>query len=69
MHKPSFDIVVRVTHATGETVEWILGEYGYSLSEEERKRLRDAAATIITTTAVGRVLRKDTPARIIRRTR
>jgi transcriptional regulator with XRE-family HTH domain len=69
MHKPSFQTIVNVTHATGETVGWILGEYGYSISEEERKKLRDAAATIIEVTSAGRVLRKDTPARKIRRTR
>jgi|ERR1051325_3733746 transcriptional regulator with XRE-family HTH domain len=69
MPNPSFRNVVRVTHAAGETVGWILGEYGYSISEEERKKLRDAAATIIEVTSAGHLLRKDTPARKIRRTR
>ena len=66
---PSFHNVVRVTHAAGETVGWLLGEYGFAFSGEERKRLRDAAATIIQMTATGQRLRKDTPARKIRRTR
>lgn len=66
---PSFQNVVRLTHAAGETVGWILGEYGYSVSDDERKHLRDAAATILEVTSAGRVLRKDTPARKIRRTR
>ena len=55
---PNFEIVVRITHAVGETVGWLLGEYGYSLSEQERGRLRAAAATIIDVTAAGRLLRK-----------
>jgi transcriptional regulator with XRE-family HTH domain len=60
---PGFELVVRITHAAGESVGWILGEYGYSLSEEERGRLRDAAAAIINATAAGHLLRKDAPAR------
>ena len=69
MCKPSFQTVVNVAHAAGESVGWILGEYGYSISEEERKKLRDAAAIIIEVTAAGRHLRKDAPARKIRTTR
>lgn len=51
-HHPriSFDVVVRVTHATGQTVGWLLRERGYCLSAEERAKLRDAAATIIQVT-------------------
>jgi len=60
---PGFDLVVRITHAAGESVGWILGEYGYSLSEDERGRLRDAAVIIISVTSAGRVLRKDAPTR------
>jgi len=63
LRTPSFQLVVRITHAAGESVGWILGEYGYSLSEEERGRLRDAAAAIINATSAGRVLRKEAPAR------
>jgi predicted RNase H-like HicB family nuclease len=45
--RPSFDTVVRITHAAGETVGWLLGEPAYSLSVTERIRIREAAETIL----------------------
>ena len=65
--QPRFGTVVRIAHACGETVGWLLGEYGYSLSAEERERLRDAAVTIVNATSAGHLLRKDAPARKARR--
>jgi hypothetical protein len=44
--RPGFDVVVRLTHAAGETVGWLLGERGYSLSAEQVKHLREAAAIL-----------------------
>ena len=43
---PPFEIVVRITHATGHTVGWLLGEKGYSLSPDQVRDLRRAAAII-----------------------
>jgi transcriptional regulator with XRE-family HTH domain len=46
MTRPSFEVVVRIAHATGESVGWLLAEPGYALSNEQRELLRRAAATI-----------------------
>jgi len=46
MYKPSFDTVMRIARATGESVGWILGERAYAFSYEQRELLRRAAATI-----------------------
>lgn len=44
--RPSFDVVVRVIYATGETVGWILGERGYDFTEQERTVLRTAGVIL-----------------------
>lgn len=44
--RPSFETVVRIAHATGYTVGWLLGERGYSFGPEDVKQLRKAAAII-----------------------
>ena len=38
--RPSFDIVVRITHALNENVGWLLDERGFSLTGEEQRQLR-----------------------------
>lgn len=43
---PRFDTVVRIVHATGETVGWLLEERGYTFSSHERAELREAAVII-----------------------
>lgn len=43
---PSFETLVRIVHATGHTVGWLLGERGYTLSLEQVKELRRVAAII-----------------------
>jgi hypothetical protein len=48
---PQLETVERIARACGTTVGWLLGEYGYSLSVEQRRKLRDAAAAIIDATA------------------
>jgi len=68
LRHPSFESVVRLAHAAGENVGWLLAEPGYAFSEQERGRLRDAAVTIISMTSAGYLLRKDAPLRTIRRT-
>lgn len=49
-NRPQFETVVRITHACGTTVGWLLSEHGYSLSTQQRRQLRDAAAVIIEAT-------------------
>ena len=48
---PAFETVVQITHATGHTVGWLLGERGYSLSPDQVRDLRRAAAIIEEATA------------------
>src|SRR5205823_10402930 len=40
--KPAFETVVRIAHAVGESVGWLLEEPGYPLSAEQRSRLAEA---------------------------
>lgn len=49
--RPAFETIVRITHATGHTVGWLLEERGYSLSPDQVEQLRDAAAIIEAITA------------------
>jgi hypothetical protein len=44
--RPAFETVTRITHATGHTVGWLLGERGFSLSPEQVRDLRRVAAII-----------------------
>ncbi|MGZ5443135.1 MAG: hypothetical protein ACXW5U_22960 [Thermoanaerobaculia bacterium] len=43
---PAFETVIRITHATGHTVGWLLGERGYSLSPDQVRGLQRAATII-----------------------
>lgn len=43
---PGFDLVVRITHAAGESVGWVLGERGYCLSAEQVTRAREVAKVL-----------------------
>jgi transcriptional regulator with XRE-family HTH domain len=43
---PRIETLKKIARAAGTTVGWLLDEPGYSVSPEQRKRLRDAAATI-----------------------
>lgn len=43
---PSFRTVVRIVHATGHTVGWLLEEPGYSFAPHEVKQLRNVAAIL-----------------------
>ena len=44
--RPTFQTVVNVTHAAGQTVGWLLEERGYTFSADERALLREAAVII-----------------------
>jgi transcriptional regulator with XRE-family HTH domain len=46
MH-PRFETVVRVVHVCGETVGWLLEEYGFTYSKDERTQLAKAAEIIL----------------------
>ena len=43
---PRFETVVAITHATGESVGWLLGERGFSLSGAQREEVRKAAEVL-----------------------
>jgi transcriptional regulator with XRE-family HTH domain len=45
---PTLDTVVRVTHAIGENVGWILDEPGYFMSADEQRKLHDAVRVLET---------------------
>lgn len=45
--KPAFDTIVRIAHAAGESVGYILHEHDFPYSVEERAALTDAAAIIL----------------------
>ena len=40
--KPAFETVVRIAHAVGESVGWLLEEPGHPLSAEQQSRLTEA---------------------------
>lgn len=44
---PGFGVVVRVTQACGEHVGYILGEQPFSLSSEQRAKVRTAAGILM----------------------
>ena len=48
---PGFETIVRITHACGETVGWMLQERGYTLSADQVRALRQAAAVLDRVTA------------------
>jgi transcriptional regulator with XRE-family HTH domain len=44
---PRFDIVVRIAQAVGENVGYLLGEQPFSLSGEQRAKVRTAAGILM----------------------
>lgn len=44
--RPSFATVIRIVHATGHSAGWLLQERGYSLSPDQVRDLKRAAAII-----------------------
>jgi len=45
--RPSFDTIVRITHAAGETVGWLLEEPGFTLTAEQRAKVRTAGVILL----------------------
>jgi transcriptional regulator with XRE-family HTH domain len=48
--EPGFGVVVRLTHACGEHVGYILGEQPFSLSDEQRAKVRTAVGILMDVT-------------------
>ncbi len=44
---PGVDTIVRIAHAVGESVGWIVGEQGFELSGEQRARVRTVAGILM----------------------
>lgn len=44
---PRFSTVVAIVHAAGENVGWLLGEQGFSLSGDQRYKVRTAAEVLM----------------------
>jgi hypothetical protein len=53
--RPAFDTIVRITHAAGESVGWLLGERGHEFSSRELSFLRETAAILHQVTSGDRV--------------
>lgn len=45
--RPQFATIVRIAHAAGETIGWVLKESGFEFSAVERARLLDAAEIVM----------------------
>jgi hypothetical protein len=61
-HKePTFDTVVRITHAAGESVGWLLDENGFALSGDEQKQLRKVVRFLDDTLLGATAPRRDRP--------
>ena len=45
--QPSFETVVKIAHAAGVSVGWILEEPGFTLSDEHRAKLRSASMILL----------------------
>jgi len=48
--RPYFETIVRIIHAAGESVGWLLYERGYRISMKQRHQLRTAAAIVLNMT-------------------
>jgi hypothetical protein len=44
--RPMFETIVRITHASGHTVGWLLDERGFTLAPDQVRELRKAAKII-----------------------
>lgn len=45
--QPSFETIAKIAHAAGVSVGWVLGEPGFSLSDEHRAKVRTAALILV----------------------
>lgn len=59
--RPSFDLVVRIAHAVGENVGWLVDERGFSLSGDEQRQLRKVVRFLDDALAGTTVHRRERP--------
>jgi DNA-binding phage protein len=45
--RPQFGTIVRIAHAAGETIGWVLKEHGFDFSASEQARLLEAAEIVM----------------------
>jgi len=45
--QPSFETVVKIAHAAGVSIGWVLGEAGFALSDEHRAKVRTASVILL----------------------
>lgn len=55
---PTFDTVVRIAHAVGENVGWLLDERGFTISGDEQRQLRKVVR-FLDDVVIGAALRRD----------
>lgn len=45
--KPSFETVVKIAHAAGVSIGWVLEKPGFTLSDEHRAKVRTASVNLL----------------------
>jgi len=45
--RPSFDSIAKIAHAAGVSVGWVLEEPGFSLTDEQRAKVRTAGVLLL----------------------
>ena len=45
--QPSFETVVKIAHAAGVSIGWVLEEPGFALSDEHRAKVRSASIILL----------------------
>ena len=48
--RPSFESIAKIAHAAGVSVGWVLEEPGFSLTDEQRARVRTAGVLLLNLT-------------------
>jgi transcriptional regulator with XRE-family HTH domain len=48
--QPTFETVVKIAHAAGVSIEWVLEEPGFALSDEHRAKVRSASVILLNLT-------------------
>jgi len=48
--QPKFETILRIAHAAGENIGYLVGEQGFGLSSDERAKIQTAAVILINLT-------------------
>lgn len=48
--RPSFESIARIAHAAGVSVGWVLEEPGFTLTDEQRAKVRTAGVLLLSLT-------------------